>query len=358
MPAAGFGPGERRPAEARVGRLPGSADWFWRGVFGYDRPGMSVDVTNAPMLLDARDLRVRFKSFDAVNGVSLALNAGDLLGLIGPNGAGKTTFLRAIAGLQPLTAGRVDIMGVRLDRWRGESMRHIGFTPDTPPVYEGLTVRQFLKFIAKGYGIDSADADDRIAFWLEKVWLLEKRDEKLAALSRGMRQRVGIARTLLPNPQVILLDEPAAGLDPAGRVQFRELLIDLRRQGKVLIVSSHILADMGEYCSHIGIMSHGRMLRFGSVREVAGLGDETRATYRFKLVTPVADIRRLLDTIEGLTDIADADHTVTLRYDSGDENAAGLLQSLIKLGLPITHFGEVQASLEQAYLQTGVKQVD
>jgi ABC-2 type transport system ATP-binding protein len=304
------------------------------------------------------DLLVRFGTFDAVGGISFSLNAGDLLGLIGPNGAGKTTMLRAIAGLQPATAGRVDIMGTRLDRWDGESMRHVGFTPDTPPVYEQLTVRQFLRFIAHGYGIERVEADERIDFWLEKVWLTEKGDAKINTLSRGMRQRIGIARTLLPNPHVILLDEPAAGLDPAGRVQFRELLVDLRRQAKVLIVSSHILADMGEYCSHIGIVSHGKLLRFGTVREVAQLGDSLRTTYRFKLATPVADLQRRLDQIGGIEGVESADHTVTLRYDAGPEAASLLLRELIRHELAITQFGEVEASLERAYLETGVKQVD
>lgn len=325
---------------------------------GYARRTLNgVPASSAP-LLQVTDVLVRFGKFDAVAGVSLSLNAGDLLGLIGPNGAGKTTLLRAIAGLQPTTAGRVDIMGVRLDRWDGESMRHVGFTPDTPPVYEQLTVRQFLRFIASGYGIDRAEADDRITFWLGKVWLTEKADAKIATLSRGMRQRIGIARTLLPNPHVILLDEPAAGLDPAGRVQFRELLVDLRRQAKVLIVSSHILADMGEYCSHIGIVSHGKLLRFGTVREVVQLGDELRTTYRFKLATPVADLHRRLEQIGGIEEIQNADHTVTLRYDAGPEAAAKLLRALIAADLTVTQFGEVEASLERAYLETGVKQVD
>src|SRR6478609_2832396 len=134
----------------------------------------------------------------------------------------------------------------------------VGFTPDTPPLYEELTVREFLRFIAKGYEIPPREARERIDFWLEKVWLTEKVDVKVKALSRGMRQRLGIARTLLPNPLVVLLDEPSAGLDPAGRVQFRQLLCNLREQGKALIVSSHNLLDMADYCTHIGIVSKGK----------------------------------------------------------------------------------------------------
>ena len=317
----------------------------------------SVLPTSA--LLIVEDLSVRFKKFVAVDNVTFTLNAGDLLGLIGPNGAGKTTLLRAIAGLQPTEAGLVRILGERLDRWTGESMRHVGFTPDTPPLYEQLTVRQFLSFIARGYDLSGPEINERIDFWLEKVWLSEKADQKISALSRGMRQRVGIARTLLPNPHVILLDEPAAGLDPAGRVQFREVLNELRRQGKVVIVSSHILADMGEYCSHIGIVSHGRLLKFGTVREISQAGgDLTRSIYRIALSRPVVDLARRLQAIEGISDLVEQDHKFSITYDAGPDAAAQLLVGLVRAEVPVCAFGEVAGNLEEAYLATGVQQVD
>lgn len=317
-----------------------------------------IATIDSPALLVVRDVLVRFKRFVAVDRVSFELNAGDLLGMIGPNGAGKTTLLRAVAGLQPTDAGLIQILGKRLDRSSGESMRDIGFTPDTPPLYEQLTVRQFLQFIGRGYDLSPRESDERIDFWLGKVWLSEKADQKIAALSRGMRQRVGIARTLLPNPHVILLDEPAAGLDPAGRVQFRELLNELRRQGKVVIVSSHILADMGEYCSHIGIMSHGQLVRFGTVREVSDTGDATRSTYRIRLARPVSDLRRRLDNLADLELIEVADHALTLGYPAGEEHAADLLKQLIERDIPVSGFAVTAANLEEAYLKTGVKQVD
>ena len=159
--------------------------------------------------------------------------------LIGPNGAGKTTLLRSIAELQRLSAGFIQVLGHDTAKSQSDAMAQPGFTPDTPAMYDGLSVREFLRFIAMGYGLDAADASERIDFWLEKVWLTEKAEQKTKNLSRGMRQRVGIARTLLPNPALVLLDEPTAGLDPAGRVQFRQLLCDLRDQGKALIISSY-----------------------------------------------------------------------------------------------------------------------
>src|SRR4051794_6692208 len=223
-----------------------------------------VDETRPPAdasfpVVQVQNLRVRFGALLAVRDVSFSLTGGTLLGLIGPNGAGKTTLLRTIAGLQPPTRGTVEILGERLSP---DSLHQIGFTPDVPPLYDELTVRQFLQFVGKGYDLSPSDTRERTDFWLEKVWLTDKADQKIKGLSRGMKQRGGRARTLLPNPALILLDEPAPGPRPAGRVQFRQLLADLRDQGKTIIISSHILADMDEYCTHIAIMSGGAIQQF------------------------------------------------------------------------------------------------
>src|SRR5688500_17685698 len=220
-------------------------------------------------ILSIEGVRVQFGKLVAVRDVSMSLRAGDLLGLIGPNGAGKTTLLSAAAGYLALARGQVKVLGDRVEPRNSDALRHIGLAPDTLWAYEERTVRKFLRIIGMGYELGDNDIDERIDFWLEKVWLTEKADQKIKALSRGMRQRIGLARTLLPNPSIILLDEPAAGLDPAGRVQFRQVLCNLREQGKALIVSSHILADMADYCTHIGIMAAGRMIQLGTVAEVA-----------------------------------------------------------------------------------------
>jgi len=239
-----------------------------------------------------------------------------------------------------------------------EAYRQIGFTPDTPPFYEQLTVRDFLKFIAKGYDLGESEANERIDFWLEKVWLAEKAGQKIKALSRGMRQRIGIARTLLPNPAVVLLDEPAAGLDPAGRVQFRQLLIDLRDQGKVLVVSSHILSDMDEYCTHIGIMAQGAMVQFGTVAQVSAHHEAGRSRYTVVLVRPVARVEEELAAIAGVTGVQVERDRVTLEYASGREEAAGLLAELVRRRLPVASFAPNAAGLEEAYLRIGIRQVD
>ena len=310
------------------------------------------------ILLEVEGATVTFANLIAVRQATFALRAGCLLGLIGPNGAGKTTLLRAIASLQPMSGGQVRILGEVRRPGDEEAARMIGFTPDVPPLYNSLTVLQFLNFIAAGYGINPENTLPTIDFWLEKVWLRDKRHLRIRALSRGMKQRLGIARTLLPNPNIILLDEPAAGLDPAGRVQFRKLLTDLRDQGKALIVSSHILSDMEDYCTHIAIMSHGSIIHFGTVQEIAAGVDTGRCRYVIELAAAVAGVQEMVRALPGVDQVAAERLTLTLDYDSDPAAAAGLLQSLVRLGLPVAAFQPFKPGLEQAYLRAGIRQVD
>ncbi|MFN4242516.1 MAG: ATP-binding cassette domain-containing protein [Tepidisphaerales bacterium] len=311
----------------------------------------------AEALLEASGIHVRFGEIEALRGVSLALSPASLMGLIGPNGAGKTTLLRVLAGLQPPDSGEVRLDGAPLTPDR----RHLlGFTPDTPALWEDLTVRQFLHAVGLGYRLDDSEIRDRTELWLSKLWLTEKAGQKVRTLSRGMRQRLGIARTLLANPAVVLLDEPAAGLDPAGRVQFRQLLIDLREQGKALVVSSHILADMPEYCSHIGIMQAGRLVRFGTVAEVAGAGPDAgrRRRYRLRLSRPVARLEQTLLAIEGVSAVEVERDRATLEFDADDEASHRLLRRLLDDGVPVCEFAALVVNLEELYLRSGLGQVD
>lgn len=327
--------------------------------FDYHSLIMSGDTSGGECVVELDHVGVRFETLQAVRDVSFSLKPGNLLGLIGPNGAGKTTLLRAIAGIHASTEGVVRVLGEDIRTPERETLRHVGFTPDSPGVYERLTVRDFLRFIGLGYDLSVQEADERIDFWLDKVWLSEKANQKIKTLSRGMRQRVGLARTLITNPALILLDEPAAGLDPAGRVQFRELLCDLREQGKALIVSSHILADMEEYCTHIGIMSQGAMMRFATVAQLA---DETAASGSCRyLMTVARAVPRLLETLEavpGISRVEVSRERVTFDYARNPELVAELLSTLVKQGLPIFAFAPQSVGLEEAYLRFGIRQVD
>jgi ABC-2 type transport system ATP-binding protein len=314
--------------------------------------------SNRQSVVETESLRVRFDGLTAVDNISFALGPGHLLGLIGPNGAGKTTLLRTVCGLQTPSTGVVKILGEPLSINRRDLLAHIGFTPDEPPVYDNLTVRQFLRFIGRGYDLSTAEADDRIDFWLDKVWLREKAETKIKSLSRGMKQRIGIARTLLPNPAMIVLDEPAAGLDPAGRVQFRQLLCDLRDQGKALIVSSHILADMADYCTHIGIMTKGRMLKFGTVAEVTNMHDSARCRYTMLLSKVSSGLQVFLSQMEGLSTVQVERERVTFEFINDREAAAELLAKLVHMKVPVASFNANAADLEEAYLRVGIEQVD
>jgi ABC-2 type transport system ATP-binding protein len=310
-------------------------------------------------VISIENARVQFGTLIAVNNVSFSLRGGDLLGLIGSNGAGKTTLLRSLAGIQPLTTGTVRLFGNPLATGDIDAMRHLGFTPDTPPFYESMTVRDFLRFIAMGYGFGASEADERISFWLEKIWLKDKAGQKIKSLSRGMRQRVGLARTLLPNPTVVLLDEPAAGIDPAGRVQFRQLMCDLREQGKAIVISSHILSDMEEYCTHIGIMAQGCMVKYGTVSDVASHGDrDGRCLYTIVLARSIPRLESLMGEISGVSAVQIERDRITFEFSRDRDEAARLLAALVARQVPVAAFSPNAAGLEEAYLRIGIQQVD
>lgn len=311
------------------------------------------------VLLELRNIRVAYGEFLAVDNVSLQLAGGDLLGMIGPNGAGKTTTLRAAAGLLPVTTGEVLVMGQPLDAHNTNIRRSLGFTPDTPAVYDSITVVQYLEFVSDCYGLDRRLQRERIDFWLDQLWLNDKRTAAVKSLSRGMRQRLAVARTLLADPHVILLDEPAAGLDPAGRAQFRQLLASLRDQGKAIVVSSHILADLADYCTHIAMMEKGRFVQYGTVADIAAgthVGDE--GEYQAVLAFRIGDLEHRLQQVPSVKLVRSEGDRITLEFARDRAAAAEVLKKLIAAGLPVAEFRPLQADLEQAYLRSGIAQVD
>lgn len=310
------------------------------------------------IVLEATGIRVEYGETVALDDFSLTLASGDLLGFIGPNGAGKTTSLKAMAGLIPMAAGRVRVLGENIEPGSVLATSRIGFAPDTPPIYEDLKVADFLRFIGKAYRLRGDMIEERIDFWLEQLWLSDRRDAKIKTLSRGMRQRLTVARTLLADPTLVLLDEPAAGLDPAGRVQFRKMLGSLRDQGKALVVSSHILADLHEYCTHIAIMEAGRLRQFGTVAQVVGGKEDNRCLYHVTLARTMAEAGRILSEIRGLSQVEVHGREISFEFEHDDAEAAELLARLMKEGLPVASFSPVEHDLEQAYLRTGIRQVD
>jgi ABC-2 type transport system ATP-binding protein len=308
-------------------------------------------------LLIAKQVRVEFGPLVAVRDVSFEIAGGELIGLVGPNGAGKTTLLRVLAGLHAPTSGSAHVLGRPVLGEHEVVRHHIGFAPDTPPVYEEITIRQFLEFIAGAYRLGRAEASERIDFWLEKLWLVEKRDTPIKHLSRGMRQRLTLARTLIPRPHVLLLDEPLAGLDPAGRVHLRAVLAMLREQGCAMVVSSHILADLEQVATHIAIIEQGSILQW-SRTEALQHRDTRKRKYRLGVLEVTSDHVAILSGLDGVSDVEADGDVYTFDFHAGSRDAADLLRRLVESGLPVTSFTVVKTTLEDVYLSSGVREVD
>ncbi len=213
-------------------------------------------------------LTKRYGGLTALDSLDLALNKGDVFGFIGPNGAGKSTTMKILAGLLKPTSGTAQVLG-RDVMHNGEFVRRsIGYMPDFFGVYEDLTVTEYLEFFASAYGLRRRDRKRIVNDVLELTDLSYKRDALVDSLSRGMQQRLGLARVLVHDPPILLLDEPASGLDPRARIEIRELLKELQRLGKTILISSHILSELGEFCNKLGIIERGKLLVTGTIEEL------------------------------------------------------------------------------------------
>lgn len=220
------------------------------------------------LIIETKDLIKRFGNFGAVNGLSLEVPVGSIYGFVGPNGAGKTTTMRMLTTLTRPTSGQAWVGGHSVTEERRAVRRAIGYMPDEFGVYDDLRVWEYLDFFAACYDIPEQERRRLIDDLLELVDLTHRRDDMVDKLSRGMKQRLSLARTLAHDPAVLILDEPASGLDPRARVEIRELLLELARMGKTIFFSSHILADVEDICTHLGIVEAGEMVMQGSMDEL------------------------------------------------------------------------------------------
>jgi ABC-2 type transport system ATP-binding protein len=311
--------------------------------------------------ISTRNLTRYFGKLDAVENLDLKISSGSLFGLIGPNGAGKTTTLRMLAGLLEPTYGEIRINELPIRKYWREIQWQIGFMPDFFGVYEDLLVWEYLDFFARCYKLDPERRRRSIDELLELVDLTEKRDAYVNTLSRGMRQRLCLAHALVHDPQVLLLDEPASGLDPRARVEMRELLRELRAMGKTILLSSHILTELAELCDSIAILERGKLVVSGSLdeihRQVAG-----HRLLRLVLITDLSQAEAVLKTQPGITQIyrPDADtvlsangaaHQVDIEFDGDAAATADLLEALVQAGVRLTSFSEVTTDLEAAFLR-------
>src|SRR5437773_6285472 len=221
-----------------------------------------------PPAITTRALTKIYGSLTALDSLSLVLEKGDVFGFIGPNGAGKSTTMRILAGLLHPTHGSAEVLGRDVLHNGDFVRRNVGYMPDFFGVYEDLTVTEYLEFFAAAYGIGRRDRKKVVGDVLELTDLNYKRDALVDSLSRGMQQRLGLARVLVHDPPVLLLDEPASGLDPRARIEIRELLKELQRLGKTIMISSHILSELGEFCNKLGIIERGKLLVSGTIDDL------------------------------------------------------------------------------------------
>jgi ABC-2 type transport system ATP-binding protein len=296
----------------------------------------------------------RFDGTLAVAGVDLNVQSGEIFGLVGPNGAGKTTTLRILATLLQPSAGTAEVAGMSVTRNPDQVRRVLGFMPDAFGVYDDMKVWEYLDFFARCYGLAPAARRRAIADLLELVDLAEKRDAYVQTLSRGMQQRLCLAHALVHDPLVLLLDEPASGLDPRARVELRELLRELRSMGKTILISSHILPELEELCTSVAIIDRGQVLAQGRVADI-----ERRlrfgAVLRVRLLLEGEALEAARDRFAADPDVASAvlleDGTIELGFRGDDEATARLLASSVAAGLPILSFARAASDLEELFLQ-------
>jgi ABC-2 type transport system ATP-binding protein len=296
----------------------------------------------------------RYDSTLAVAGVDLTVEEGEIFGLVGPNGAGKTTTLRMLATLLRPTAGQAEIAGHSVTRHPDRVRRVLGFMPDVFGVYDDMKVWEYLDFFARCYGIPATGRRRMIGDLLELVDLADKRDQYVQTLSRGMQQRLCLAHALVHDPEVLLLDEPASGLDPRARVELRELLRELRALGKTILISSHILPELEELCTSVAIVDRGLVLAQGRVSDI-----ERRlrfgAVLRVRLLADSDQLESARDRFAADPDVASAvileDGTIELGFRGDDAATARLLADTVRADVPVVSFARAASDLEELFLQ-------
>jgi ABC-2 type transport system ATP-binding protein len=307
------------------------------------------------------------KQFDqqlAVNRINLQIAEGEIYGLIGPNGAGKTTLIRMLAAAEEPTDGEIYLCGARFLRGQNnpELKRQIGYLPDDFPLYDDLTVWDYLDYFARLYFLKEPKRYQRLNEVISLVQLENKRDSQINTLSRGMKQRLSLARSIIHQPKFLLLDEPVSGLDPIARVEVRTIIKNLQQEGMTILISSHILSDLSEMCSYIGIMELGRLVESSRLQELYD-----RVSQEELLIATIGDIQPLLVALErhGMVtscEIVPGTQTVRVQFQTGAdatadkeetaaEACAGLLRYLIENNIPICDFHRTQESLESIFLK-------
>jgi len=301
-------------------------------------------------ILEVNSIRKEFGTVVAVNDVSLSVDKGQVWGLIGPNGAGKTTLLRILATVLRPTSGSVRLLGYDLAKEYLAIRKHIGFLPDFFNLYNDLTLRECLEFFAKAYKVEDKLISQRIDEVLDYIELQSKRNDFIRHLSRGMVQRMGVGVLLVHGPDVFLLDEPASGLDPKARIQLRAVLTKLSREGKTIIISSHILTELSGFCSHIALMNEGKIVLQGAVDEIQQKVFDSRKI-RVSVLENCDQAVRLIKEFPDTKIGTVQDNEITVEISAGESELAALNSHLVSKGIKVFSFGEEKTDLEDLFMK-------
>lgn len=300
--------------------------------------------------VEVQCLRRSFGRTVAVNDVSFALSAGHVFGFVGPNGAGKTTTMRIMATLDEPDAGDVLVDGVSVVDYPEDARRRIGYMPDSLPAHVDITTHEYLDFFGRAFGLRGPALARALDTVEDFTGLGELRQKTLAALSKGMKQRVSLARALIHDPAVLILDEPAAGLDPRARIELRELVHALAANGKTLLISSHILSELAELCNGVIIIERGRILQNGTLDDIAARNASPTRCVALRTLDGEDASRLALLESPGVRNVRRAGTEWLVEFDGGDAEAATLLAHLLGRGLRVCAFQPRQASLEDIFM--------
>ena len=301
-------------------------------------------------MIETIDLTKKYGDFVALDSLDLKLERGDLFGFIGPNGAGKTTTIRILATLLAPTWGEAYVCGYSVHTHPREIRRAIGYMPDIFGVYDDMRVGEYLEFFAAAYRIDGPARRQVAERSLDLVDLGSKRDELVTSLSRGMTQRLGLARVLLHDPEVLLLDEPASGLDPRARIEMRNLLKRLQGMGKTILVSSHILPELADICNRVGIIEYGRLLACGGVQELLARV-RGRPAVRIRVTGSAEAAADMLAGCPEAAEVAIRDGEIVVTLGDGVTDHAPLAARLVAAGHGLAGMREEEVNLETAFLE-------
>jgi ABC-2 type transport system ATP-binding protein len=301
-------------------------------------------------MIETRHLTKHYGSLAALVDLNLTIAAGDIFGFIGPNGAGKTTTMRILATLMEPTHGEALIDGLNVRKEGTKVRRCVGYMPDFMGVYDDLKVFEYLEFFAAAFGIESKKRKAIVEGVLELTDLTSKQAATVDSLSRGMQQRLGLARVLIHDPKVLILDEPASGLDPRARIEIRELLKELKRMGKTIMISSHILSELEEICDHIGIIEKGQLVFSGTMEEIRHrLGVHSKVRVRV-----AANEDRAIELISAMPGVREAHSTgqhIVVDFIDGKTAAAAIARTLVHGDIDIVSIEPDTVKLDDAFMQ-------